>query len=79
MVYLEKMTELRFLVLAGTNVSDAGLAYLKGMTQLREVMLHGTGVTDAGLKKLQEALPKLKVSPLPGEKVIWVRKVKVNR
>jgi hypothetical protein len=42
-------------------------------------MPHGTGVTDAGLKKLQEALPKLKVNPLPGEKVIYVRKLKVNR
>ncbi len=47
--------------LAGTKITDAGLAHLKGLTGLRELDLRSTKTTDAGVRALEEALPRLKV------------------
>ena len=38
------------------------MAILQGMTELRELDLRNTRVTDAGVKRLQQALPALKVT-----------------
>ena len=38
--------------LAGTAVTDVGLAHLRGLTRLRKLILAGTRVTDAGLDQL---------------------------
>lgn len=53
LAHLSGMTELRALILFGTQVTDAGLEHLKGMTQMRKLDLDGTQVTDAGLKHLR--------------------------
>jgi uncharacterized membrane protein/YHS domain-containing protein len=43
---------LRWLDLAGTRVTDAGLAHLAGMTNLTRLHLERTGIGDAGLGQL---------------------------
>jgi hypothetical protein len=43
------------------HVTDAGLDHLKGMTQLRELEAGSRGFTKKGIKKLEKALPRLKV------------------
>jgi hypothetical protein len=58
---LKELANLQILSLVGTQVTDAGLEHLKGMSGLKTVFLAGTKVTDDGVKKLQEALPMLKV------------------
>jgi hypothetical protein len=39
--------------LAGTKITDTGLAHLKGLTELHEFDLSGTKVTDTGLVHLK--------------------------
>ncbi len=51
--HLKRLTELKTLVLHGTQVTDAGLVHLKGLTKLEELILWHTGVTDAGLIHLK--------------------------
>jgi hypothetical protein len=51
---------LKELRLAGTRITDAGLAHLRGLKQLEQLDASGTQVTPEGLKKLRAALPKLK-------------------
>lgn len=58
---LRGLASLEVLSLAGTPVTDAGLEHLKGLAQLKTLFLAGTKVTDEGVKKLQEALPMLKI------------------
>lgn len=60
--YLKNLNHLANLFLSGTKVTDAGLEQLKGLNQLNLLNLYGTKVTDQGVKKLQEALPKSKIS-----------------
>jgi hypothetical protein len=50
---VEGLTELKVLILAGTQVTDAGLKYIEGLTQLRGLLLDHTRVTDAGLKHIK--------------------------
>ncbi len=47
--------------LAGTTVTDVGLAHLKRFVTLRTLNLTATSVTDAGVDKLQNALPNCKI------------------
>ena len=47
------LTELNNLGLAGTRVTDAGLAHLRGLTELTSSTSNGTQVTDAGLVHLK--------------------------
>jgi Leucine-rich repeat (LRR) protein len=49
------------LTLAGTRVTDRGLAHLKRLTKLSSLNLSGTQVTDTGVKKLMQALPSLRI------------------
>lgn len=58
---LKDLKQLEVLSLVGTQVGDAGLEHLKGLENLKLLFLAGTKVTDDGVKKLQEALPKLKI------------------
>jgi hypothetical protein len=56
--YLSQMTELKTLMLGGTNVTDEGLAHLAHLKELYWLSLSGTKVSDAGLHHL-EGLTKL--------------------
>jgi len=49
----EDLTQLQFLSLSESRVTDAGLAHLKGMARLETLWLGGTQVTDAGLVHLR--------------------------
>lgn len=47
--------------LINSGATDMGLAHLQGFTQLQTLNLRGTRVTDAGVKKLDKALPNVKI------------------
>ena len=47
------LTQLQWLQLSYTKVTDAGLAHLDGLTQLHYLELADTEVTDAGLVHLE--------------------------
>jgi hypothetical protein len=49
------------LSLADTPITDAGLEHLKGLAVLADLDLSFTQTTNEGRKKLQDALPKLKI------------------
>jgi hypothetical protein len=53
---LKGLRQLRFLLLEGTDITDAGLEQLKGLTQLERLWLNGTYVTEAGVADLQKTL-----------------------
>lgn len=57
-----RLSELRELSLWRTRVGDAGLVKLANLRDLEMIDLRETRVTDAGVKRLQEALPKLKIT-----------------
>jgi len=59
---LQGVTQLRSLSLVGTRITDAGLEYLIGLKQLKDLNLSYTQVTNAGVGKLQQALPKCRIS-----------------
>ena len=54
------LSELRYLDLTNTQVTDAGLVHLAGLTKLEELVLDGTQVTDAGVEELKRKLPSLR-------------------
>ena len=54
---LTDCSELKWLVLDNTDVSDAGLVFLHGMTKLRRIYIRGSRVTAAGVAQLKDALP----------------------
>jgi hypothetical protein len=54
-------TELEWLVLFDTKLTDAGLRHLKGLTKLRRLDIERTDVTEAGVNKLQQSLPEVDV------------------
>lgn len=55
------LENLEYLNLYGTEITDAGLAHLEGLKKLKKLYLWQTKVTDEGVKKLQEAIPELKI------------------
>jgi internalin A len=61
LVHIKRMPHLTALGLEGTNVGDAGLVHLKSLTTLQVLSLGDAPVTDAGVRKLQKALPKVKI------------------
>jgi hypothetical protein len=50
---LKGLTQLKWLSLWNTDVTDAGLVHLKGLTNLKRLFLNDTGVTDVGLMHLK--------------------------
>ena len=55
------LTQLQWLNLYGTRVTDAGLQHLKGLTRLQSLDLTGSAVTAAGVRDLKKALPKVQI------------------
>lgn len=58
---LKGLENLEYLNLYGTEITDAGLAHLEGLKKLKSLYLWQTKVTDEGVKKLQAAIPGLKI------------------
>lgn len=59
--HLKGLENLEYLNLYGTEIGDPGLAHLEGLKKLKKLFLWQTKVTDDGVKKLQAALPDLKI------------------
>jgi hypothetical protein len=59
---LEHLKGLVRLNLRSSAVTDEGLEHLHRLTQLRELDLTGTRVSDAAVRRLQEALPAMKIT-----------------
>jgi hypothetical protein len=71
---LESFTEIEFLVITDTTVSDAGLQYLAPLRELQRLELRdvdGSGITDAGLKHFEglHQLRKLEFHHVVGNKI----------
>lgn len=64
LVYLEPLSELEYLDLAGAPITDAGLVHLKRLKKLRHVTLANTFVTLQAMKDLQQAMPGLSVGAI---------------
>ncbi len=62
------LDNLRFLSLAETKISDAGLVHLKALKVLQELHLDNTSVTDNGLVRLA-SLQTLQILDLKGTKI----------
>ena len=50
---IEALDDLRFLSLAGTKITDAGLEHIKALKDLQELHLDGTAITSHGLDLLK--------------------------
>jgi hypothetical protein len=62
LTHLKRLKNLRNLDLSGTKVTDEGLTQLAELRSLESLDLRGTRVTAAGAKRLQAALPRLKIT-----------------
>jgi len=60
--HLSEMKDLRLLNLNFTKVTDAGVKDIVMFTKLEGLGIFGTAITPEGLKKIQEALPKCKIT-----------------
>jgi hypothetical protein len=62
--HIKKFRQLRRLILAGTKISDSGLAMINDLPDLRALYLDNTIITDAGLEHVQKMvkLEDLKLS-----------------
>jgi Leucine-rich repeat (LRR) protein len=60
--HIAGLTRLRHLNLTGTQVTDAGLPHLYGLAELENLNLSDAPVTQAGCAKLQQKLPRVKIS-----------------
>ena len=61
-MHLKGLVSLQDLSLAGTPVSDEGLAHLKGLKKLTVLHLAGSLVTPEGIADFKEAVPGCKVN-----------------
>jgi hypothetical protein len=61
MPVIAKLTQVQYLYLDGTRITDAGLTQLHGATALREIGLTQTEVTAKGIEDLKAALPNCRV------------------
>jgi hypothetical protein len=69
---------LRYLDLAGSAISDAGLEHLTTLRELARINLAGTRVTGTGLKRLA-ALPHLEWINVAGAPIGWWTKLQLRR
>jgi hypothetical protein len=60
------LSQVKYLVLEGDQITDSGLRRLQGLVKLRELDLVNTEVTDEGVKNLQRALPNCKIDDYHG-------------
>ena len=67
MAHLQGLVNLENLNLRRTQITDSGLVHLKGLTKLEKLYLFNTKVTDAGINKLQQALSKCRIFPIPSK------------
>ena len=58
---ISELSELKWLVLDYTEVTDAGLLLLSKLKKLRRVYVRGTRVTPAGIRRLQQLLPTVEI------------------
>ena len=59
---MEGLAGLQSLYLQGCpKITDAGLEHVKELGVFRVLDVKGTGVTGAGIKKLQQAVPTLRI------------------
>jgi hypothetical protein len=58
---IKGLENLEYLNVYGTEIGDAGLTHLVNLKKLKSLYVWQTKVTDEGVKKLQEALPGLKI------------------
>ena len=65
---LSRLSNLRWLDIGDTLITDEGLAFIKGMSDLEELSLLNNHISNAGLRHL-ERLKKLKRLDLMGTKV----------
>ena len=75
---LSSLNDLRFLSLAETRVSDAGLTHLQSLTKLQELHLDHSDITDDGLKLLT-SLPNLEILDLKGTRITDAGLIEVGR
>lgn len=61
LTHLQGLTELTYLNLYGTAITDAGLEHVAALKSLRTIYLWDTRTTDAGRRKLQAALPHVRI------------------
>jgi Leucine-rich repeat (LRR) protein len=59
--HIKGLENLEYLNLYGTEIGDPGLEHLVNLKKLKSLYLWQTKVTDEGVKKLQAALPGLKI------------------
>ena len=55
------LTELEWLVLMDTGLTDAGLMHFRNLRRLNRLDVEGTAVTERGAKELQKYLPNVRV------------------
>ena len=58
---ISELSELKWLVLDYTEVTDAGLLLLSKLKKLRRVYVRGTRVTPAGIRRLKQFLPSVEI------------------
>jgi CheY-like chemotaxis protein len=75
---LSSLNDLRFLSLAETRVSDAGLTHLQSLTKLQELHLDHSDITDEGLQLLT-TLPNLEILDLKGTRITDAGLIEVGR
>ena len=60
--FLASLSQLEYLNLYGTRITDKSLKSLSALKNLRQLFVWQTGVTTKGVEELRKSLPKLKVS-----------------
>ena len=56
-MYLQSLSNLWWVTLRGTDISDDGLKYLQNLSKLKILDLRETKVTEKGLGQIKQALP----------------------
>jgi uncharacterized membrane protein len=80
--YIKSMKELRYLNVVGIAVTDKTLIALRDMSELNEIYIYQTKITSEGVRNFLKQSPGVKVDtgkyqlkPLPGDTVVYKRKI----